>query len=230
MTRRILSCQGKCSLGQPSTPKEEPDTQTASTIYQIPFSPSAGLIRKSSQSPPPADSASIKRERSGQPVTHARNQSFRSSQSSLYGYSSEDDSDSSSSASGSDSDDSSCSDSEHSSPGAAQEYVLSHDHRFQSSRPELLKSSLDSLDAWMKSARYVLPPDDSLPSGSDSGHHTGRRATTASTGLSQSSPRSDTSTWPAHSTFTVPPDTSNACCNTTCGPSKTLSVIYGATT
>ncbi|KAJ3453900.1 hypothetical protein MRS44_018532 [Fusarium solani] len=163
MTRRILSCQGKCSPGQPSTPKEDRDTQTASTTYQIPFSPSAGLKRKSSQSPPPANSASIKRERSGQPVTHARNQGFRSSQSSLYGYSSEDDLDSSSSTSGSDSDDSSCSDSEHSSPGAAQEYVLSHDHRLQSSRPELLKSSLDSLDAWMRSARYVLPPDDSLP-------------------------------------------------------------------
>ena len=134
-----------------------------STIRQIPFTPGAGLTRESSQPPPPANSAGIKRERSGQPGTHARNQSFRGSQSSLYGYSSEDDLDSSSSTSGSDSDDSSCSDSEHSSPGAAQEYVLSHDHRFQSSRPELLKSSLDSLDAWMRSARYVLPPDDSLP-------------------------------------------------------------------
>ncbi|RSL83439.1 hypothetical protein CDV31_016830 [Fusarium ambrosium] len=129
----------------------------------MPFTPGAGLTRESSQPPPPANSAGIKRERSGQPGTHARNQSFRGSQSSLYGYSSEDDLDSSSSTSGSDSDDSSCSDSEHSSPGAAQEYVLPHDHRFQSSRPELVKSALDSLDAWMKSTRYVLPPDDRLP-------------------------------------------------------------------
>ncbi|KAJ3454258.1 hypothetical protein MRS44_018152 [Fusarium solani] len=163
MTWRILLCQGKCNPSQPPTPKEEPNTQAASTICQIPFGPSAGLIRKSSQPPPPANSASIKQERSGQPSTHAWNQRFRGSRSSSYPYSSENDLDSSSSASGSDSDDSSCSDSEHPSPGAAQEYVLPHDHRFQSSRPELVKSALDSLDAWMKSARYVLPPDDRLP-------------------------------------------------------------------
>ncbi|RSL44224.1 hypothetical protein CEP54_014768 [Fusarium duplospermum] len=163
MTRRILLCQGKCNPSQPPTPKKEPNTQAASTICQIPFGPSAGLIRKSSQPSPPADSAGIKQERSGQPSTHAWNQRFRGSRSSSYPYSSENDLDSSSSTSGSDSDDSSCSDSEHSSPGAAQEYILPYDHRFQSSRPELVKSALDSLDAWMKSARYVLPPDDRLP-------------------------------------------------------------------
>ncbi|KAH7237829.1 hypothetical protein B0J15DRAFT_529315 [Fusarium solani] len=163
MARRILSCQGKCSPGQPPTPKEEAETQTTSTICQIPFRPGAGLTRESSQPPPPDNSASIKRERSRQPRTHARNQCFRGSRGSLYCHSSEDDLDSSSSASGSDSDDISCSDSEHSSPGAAQEYVLRHNHRFQSSRPELVKSALDSLDAWMKSTRHILPPDDRLP-------------------------------------------------------------------
>ncbi|RSL45793.1 hypothetical protein CEP51_016027 [Fusarium floridanum] len=164
MTRRIPSCRGITSPDQPSTPKEEPDSKTTSTIRQAPFTPGRGLARGSSQPPPPASSAGIKRERSGQPGTHAQNQSSRGSQSSLYGYSSEDDLDSSSSTSGSNSDDSSCSDSDHSSSGAAQEYVLSHDHRFQRSRPELVKSALDSLDSWMKSTRYVLPPDDKLRS------------------------------------------------------------------
>ncbi|KAL6351838.1 hypothetical protein LRP88_14889 [Fusarium phalaenopsidis] len=116
--------------------------------------PGAGLARESSQSLPADNSTSIKRERSRQPGTHAQDQCFRGS---------EDDLDSSSAASGSDSDNISCSDSEHSSPGAVQEYVLPYDHRFQSSRPELLTFALESLGVWMKSTRYFLPPNDRLP-------------------------------------------------------------------
>ncbi|KAJ3453558.1 hypothetical protein MRS44_017805 [Fusarium solani] len=163
MTRRIQSSRGDTSPDQPPTPKEEPDTQTVSTIYTIPFKPRAGLAGESPQPSPSANSAGIKWERSGQPRTDAQNQRLYNSQSSLYRPSDEGEMESSSSTSGSDSDDRSCSDSDHSPPVAAQEYVLPHDHRFQSSRPELVKSALDSLDAWMKSARYVLPPDDRLP-------------------------------------------------------------------
>ncbi|KAJ4178430.1 hypothetical protein NW767_014861 [Fusarium falciforme] len=163
MTRRIPSCRGVTSPDQSPTPREEPDSTSTSTIRQIPFTPGAGLTRESSQPPPSTNPAGIKRERYGQPGTHAPNQRFRGSRSSLYRYSSEDDPDNISSTSGSDSDDSSCSDSEHSSPDAAQECVLPHDHRFQSLRSELVKSALYSLDAWMESTRYGLPPDDRLP-------------------------------------------------------------------
>ncbi|KAI8710897.1 hypothetical protein NCS52_01518400 [Fusarium sp. LHS14.1] len=163
MTRRIPSCRGNTSPDQPPTLKEQPDTQTASTVCQLPFIPGACVERESSQPPPPTNSAGIKRERYGQPETHAPNQRFRGSRSSLYGYSSVDDPENSFSTSGSDSDDSSCSDSEHASPDAAQEYVLPHDHRFQSLRSELVKSALDSLDAWMESTRYGPPPDDRPP-------------------------------------------------------------------
>ncbi|KAH7248374.1 hypothetical protein B0J15DRAFT_562726 [Fusarium solani] len=101
----------------------------------------------------------ITNSKGGTRQTHAPNQRFRGSRSSLYRYSSEDGPDNISSTSGSDSDDSSCSDSEHSSPDAAQECVLPHDHRFQSLRSELVKSALYSLDAWMESTRYASPPD-----------------------------------------------------------------------
>ncbi|KAJ3469788.1 hypothetical protein MRS44_003853 [Fusarium solani] len=123
MTRRIPSCRGITSPDQSPTPREEPDSTSTSTIRQIPFTPGAGLTRESSQPPPSTNPAGIKREQYGQPGTHAPNQRFRGSRSSLYRYNSEDDPDNISSTSGSDSDDSSCSDSEHSSPDAAQECV-----------------------------------------------------------------------------------------------------------
>ncbi|KAJ4156522.1 hypothetical protein NW754_16794 [Fusarium falciforme] len=67
MARRILSCRGNGSPGQPQTPKNEPDDQPTSAIYQIPYRPVSGPPRESSQTSPPANSAGIKRERSGNP-------------------------------------------------------------------------------------------------------------------------------------------------------------------
>ncbi|KAM0438713.1 hypothetical protein ACHAPT_001470 [Fusarium lateritium] len=160
MARRILSCRGRCSPGQPPTPKDEPDTQTTSTIYQIPYRPSLGPTCQSSQSPSAASSAGIKRERSGQP---RRIHAARSSVDVRRLSSSEDELDSSSSTSGSDSEDSSCSEGTHDWRGAAPTYVLPQDHRFQTTRPELVQTILDSLDPWMKTTQYVSPPDDRLP-------------------------------------------------------------------
>ncbi|RTE72831.1 hypothetical protein BHE90_012747 [Fusarium euwallaceae] len=135
----------------------------ASTTCQIPATPGAGLSRESSRPLPADNSTSTKRERSQQPGTQAQDQRSRGLRGCLYCHICEDDPDSSSAADGSDSDDISCGDSEHSSPGAAQEYALPHDHRLQSSRPELLTFALESLGVWMKSTRYFLPPDDRLP-------------------------------------------------------------------
>lgn len=158
MARRILSCRGNGSPGQPQTPKNEPDDQPTSAIYQIPYRPVSGPPRESSQTSPPANSAGIKRERSGKPRTPARNQRFQSSDWS----SSDDELDSSSSSSDSDSDDSSC-EGKHGWRGAVPAYVLPQNHRFQDIRPELVQSILDSLERWMKTTRYVSPPDDRLP-------------------------------------------------------------------
>ncbi|KAJ4327147.1 hypothetical protein N0V84_002409 [Fusarium piperis] len=161
MARRSLSCRGNGSPGQqqPRTPKDEPDIQPASVMYQIPYRPVSALPRESSIPSPPANSAGIKRERSGQPRTLPQHQRFYSSEWS----SSEDELDSSSSSSDSDSDDSSCTQGKHGWRGAVPTYVLPQNHRFQDIRPELAQSILDSLERWMRTTPYVSPPDDRLP-------------------------------------------------------------------
>lgn len=157
MARRILSCRGNASPGQPQpqTPKDEPDIQPASSVYQIPYRPVSDPPR---EPPPPSPPAGIKRERSGQPRTPARNQRFHSSD-----WSSSDELDSSSSSSDSDSDASSCAEGKHGWRVAVPAYVLPQDHRFQDIRPELVQSILASLERWMETTRYVSPPDDRLP-------------------------------------------------------------------
>ncbi|RSL81157.1 hypothetical protein CEP51_006053 [Fusarium floridanum] len=167
MARRILSCRGNGSPGQqqqqPRAPKDEPDNnnnnQPASAIYHIPYRPVSDPPHGSSLPSPLANSAGIKRDRSGQPRTPTQNQRFQSSDWS----SSEDELDSSSSSSDSDSDDSSCVEGKHDWRDAVPAYVLPQNHRFQDIRPELVKSILDSLERWMKTTRYVSPPDDRLP-------------------------------------------------------------------
>ncbi|RMJ11432.1 hypothetical protein CDV36_008939 [Fusarium kuroshium] len=166
MARRILSCRGNGSPGQqqqqqqPRAPKDEPDNnQPSSAIYHIPYRPVSDPPHGSSLPSPPANSAGIKRERSGQPRTPTQHQRFQSSDWS----SSEDELDSNSSSSDSDSDDSSCVEGKHDWRDAVPAYVLPQNHRFQDIRQELVKSILDSLERWMKITRYVSPPDDRLP-------------------------------------------------------------------